>query len=163
MKRIELLLSGWDFSYDQEDWYPPLLDALKGVSADQAGWRPEGSEVNTIWQNVNHLIFYKERLLRRWMGEETEYPAGVTNDDTFAVDSKSDVDWQDTLARLDRVQSGIREKLASLTEAVLDDAIPGRKLEEWAHSLIRHDAYHTGEIILLRKLQGSWPARRSFE
>ncbi|PEL73618.1 serine/threonine protein phosphatase, partial [Bacillus toyonensis] len=25
-----------------------------------------------------------------------------------------------------------------------------------------HDAYHTGQIIQLRKLQGSWPTHRSY-
>jgi hypothetical protein len=163
MNRIEVLVQGWQFSYDQEDWYPPLLDALKGVSAAQASWKPAGSVVNTIWENVNHLIFYKERLLKRWTGEETEYPPGLTNDDTFSVPSTDEESWQDTLARLDRVHRGIGERLAALSEADLDDAIPSRKLDAWAHSLIRHDAYHTGEIIMMRKLQGSWPARRSFE
>ncbi|WP_123041750.1 DinB family protein [Cohnella candidum] len=163
MNRVELLLKGWDFSYGEEDWYPPLKHALNGLTAAQADWRPEGFQVNSIWQNVNHLIFYKERLLKRWTGEETEYPSGVTNDDTFAVPSTEESDWQETVARLERVQQGIRGKLAALSETELETAIPSRKLEDWAHSLIRHDAYHTGEIIQLRKMQGSWPARRSFE
>ncbi|MBW5447061.1 DinB family protein [Cohnella sp. CFH 77786] len=163
MNRIELLVQGWEFCYDKEDWYPPLQDALKGVSASQAAWKPEGSAVNSIWENVNHLLFYKERLLARWTGEETAYPEGVTNDDTFAVPSAEEADWQETLARLERVHRGIGEKLAALSEEELDEAIPGRKLEGWAHSLIRHDAYHTGQIVMLCKLQGTWPARRAFE
>jgi hypothetical protein len=66
MNRVELLLHGWDHTYDKEDWYPPLFDALKGVTADQAVWLPERFESpSTIWGNVNHLIFYKERLLKK--------------------------------------------------------------------------------------------------
>lgn len=30
-------------------------------------------------------------------------------------------------------------------------------------SLILHDAYHTGQIVLVRKLQGSWPGTRRFD
>jgi hypothetical protein len=163
MNRIELLLQGWDFSYEKEDWYPPLLDALQGVTAAQADWCPEGYSVNTIWENVHHLIFYKERLLFKWAGEEAGNPEGLTNDDTFAVKTKGDQAWEITLARLDYVNKGIHSRLADLKEEQLENAIPGRKLEEWAHSLIRHDAYHTGEIIMLRKMQGSWPSRRSFD
>ena len=164
MKRIELLLEGWDFCYDKEDWAPPLRDALKGLTAEQANWRPEGAAANTIWENVNHLVFYKERLLKRWTGEEAAYPSGLTNDDTFRVEEHDEAAWQQTLDRLESVQAGIRGKLAALSsEAELEEAIPGKDVEEWLHSLIRHDAYHTGAIILLRKLQGSWPARRSFE
>ncbi|WP_276354910.1 DinB family protein [Cohnella caldifontis] len=163
MSRIERLLQGWDYAYDKEDWYPPLADALRGIDAAEAAWKPESSSVNSIWQTVNHMIFYKERLLKRLTGEETEYPKGVTNDDTFSVDETGDQAWNETLARLDRVHRGIREKLAGMNDAELDDALPGGKLEGWADSLIRHDAYHAGQIILLRKLRDTWPANRSFE
>jgi uncharacterized damage-inducible protein DinB len=163
MNRIELLLHGWDHTYEEEDWYPPLLDALKGVTAAQADWRPEGSVVNTIWGNVHHLIFYKERMWKRLTGEEKEYPSGVTNDDTFAVEAKGEAAWQETQARLERVHRGVRNRLASLSDEDFDRGMPTRALDQWVNSLIQHDAYHTGEIILLRKLQGSWPARRSFE
>ncbi|HDR8182963.1 TPA: hypothetical protein QC116_006303 [Bacillus thuringiensis] len=29
-------------------------------------------------------------------------------------------------------------------------------------NILLHDAYHTGQIVQLRKLQGSWPAHRSY-
>ncbi|MBJ7929171.1 MULTISPECIES: hypothetical protein [Bacillus cereus group] len=29
-------------------------------------------------------------------------------------------------------------------------------------NILLHDAYHTGQIIQLRKLQGSWPTHRSY-
>jgi len=70
MDKIELLLREWDFCYDEEDWFPPLSEALKGLTAAQADWRPEGGSVNSIWETVHHLIFYKERLLTRLSGEE---------------------------------------------------------------------------------------------
>lgn len=59
MNKIELLLHGWDSCYEKEDWYPPLTDALNGLTAEQANWRPEGEHVNTIAENLNHLIFIK--------------------------------------------------------------------------------------------------------
>lgn len=163
MNVARLLLDGWDASYEKEGWYPPLRDALKGLTAEQAAWRPEGSAVNTIWENVNHLIFYKERLWKRWTGEETGYPAGVTNDDTFAVESRTEEAWQETLARLDAVHRGIRSLLAAASGEELERQIPGKPIETWIYDLLVHDAYHTGAIIQLRKLQGSWPARRSFD
>ncbi|TJY40937.1 DinB family protein [Cohnella pontilimi] len=162
--RVELLLHGWDHAYDKEDWYPPLLDALKGVTAEQAVWLPQGFDsLSTIWGNVNHLIFYKERLLKRWLGKETGNPLGVTNDDTFAVPEKSEAAWQETLARLDRVHKEIRHKISAMKEEDFDQSLPDHTIGRALNSLIAHDAYHTGEIILLRKMQGSWPARRHFD
>jgi uncharacterized damage-inducible protein DinB len=164
MNKMELILHGWDSAYDKEDWYPPLKDALQGVTWEQANWRPRtGGPINTIWQNVLHLIFYKERFLKRLTGEEAEYPEGVSNDDTFGGAGADEEAWQATLAKLEEVQLAIRDQLAGLKKKDFDRRIPKTPIGLWANSLILHDAYHTGQIILLRKLQKSWPARRSFE
>lgn len=159
-----MLLYEWDRCYDgEEGWYPPLADALKGVTAEQANWRPAGGRVNTIWENLHHLIFYKERFLKRLKGEESEYPTGVTNDDTFAVVSTGEADWTDTLARLRTVHHGIREVIVGLKQEDFERLVPNKSIGLWLMDLIMHDAYHTGQVIFLRKLQGSWPSHRSFE
>jgi uncharacterized damage-inducible protein DinB len=163
MNNVELLLHQWDRCYDgQEDWYPPLANALQDVTAEQANWRPAGERVNTIWENVNHLIFYKERFLKRLNNEETDYPKGVTNDDTFAVTSTEESDWTATLSRLKSVHHSIREHIAAMKEEDFDRLVPKTSVGLWLSGLIMHDAYHTGQIIMLSKLQGSWPSHRSF-
>jgi uncharacterized damage-inducible protein DinB len=165
MNKIELLLHGWDSCYEKEDWYPPLTDALKELTAEQANWRPVGEHVNTIWENVHHLIFYKERLLKRMTGEESDYPEGLTNDDTFIVGITSEGNWQETLARLKSVHQGIRAQIADWKKEDFEYVYPNRthSVGRWVNSLISHDAYHSGQIIFIRKLQGSWPSQRSFD
>ncbi|TFE19653.1 DinB family protein [Cohnella luojiensis] len=163
MSKLELLLQGWDSSYEKEDWYPPLTDVLNGVTVEHALWKPAGEHVNSIWETVNHLVFYKERLLNRLTGEESKYPSGVTNDDTFAISSSTAEEWEHTLAKLKEVHLGLRDKLSAMNEEQLERKIPQTPIGNWIHSLILHDAYHTGQIVFLRKLQGSWPSRRSFE
>ncbi|PYI53934.1 DinB family protein [Paenibacillus flagellatus] len=159
----ELVLHGWDTCYDKEDWFPPLAQALDGVTAEQASWRPAGEAANTIWETVLHLLFYKERLLKRLTGEETSYPSGLTNDDTFAGATGDEAGWRDTLDRLKRVHLAIRERIASWEEGDFERLIPKKPAGLWAFSLITHDAYHIGQIVQTRKLQGSWPSKRSFE
>ncbi len=161
MNKSELLRHGWEICYDKEDWYPPVADALESVTAEQASWRPEGEPVNTIWETVNHLIFYKERLLKRMTGEETAYPEGVTNDDTFRVEASDDEAWAKTVAHSHDIHHQIRFRIAGLKDGDWKGAIPSRELDGWLYSLIQHDAYHAGQIVLIRKLQGSWPSRRS--
>jgi hypothetical protein len=163
MNKMELLLHEWDFCHDKEDWFPPLAQALEGVTAEQAKWRPEGEAANTIWETVRHLIFYKERLLNRLRGEEPQYPEGLTNDDTFASTQEEEGAWQETAAHLAKVHHSIREVLAGLKEDDFERANPKTPLGLQVTSLIMHDAYHTGQIVLVRKLQGSWPSSRSFE
>jgi len=163
MNRKATLLQAWDSAYGKEEWYPPFPDALNGVTAEQAAWKPEGGSVNSIWETARHLLYYKERSLRRLTGEEREYPEGATNDDTFTIGDATEEGWRNTISDLEKVHFDIRDRLAALAEERLDDKLPHTPIGKWAHNLLAHDGYHVGQIILLRKLQGSWPARRSFE
>ncbi|WP_103109692.1 DinB family protein [Brevibacillus reuszeri] len=163
MNRMELLLHEWKCTYDKEDWYPPLRDALTGLSAAQASWRPDGLAANTIWENVSHLLFFKERLLHRL--QNTEFPLSAeTNDDTFTPSGGPDDEeaWQATVARMEQVHRQIHEKLASLTEDAFDQPLPSIPLGQSVMSIVLHDAFHTGQIVQIRKLQGTWPEKRSF-
>jgi uncharacterized damage-inducible protein DinB len=164
MNRMQLLLHGWECTYDKEDWYPPLRDALSGLTAKEASFRPAGEAANTIWENVSHLLYYKERLLHRLSGTEFSNDAD-TNDDTFTPSGGADDEeaWQADLLRMENVHRQIREKLASLTDEAFDQPLPTTPTGLSVMSIILHDAFHTGQIVQIRKLQGSWPARRSFE
>lgn len=97
-------------------------------------------------------------------GEESDYP-DMTNDDTFAVTSTSDEAWEATLARLQAVHQDIRDRIAQWKKDDFEHVYPNRSqsVGRWVNSLIMHDAYHTGQIMFIRKLQGAWPSRRSFE
>jgi len=50
--------------------------------------------------------------------------------------------------------------VAKLSEADLERSLPdiGTVAESLAAWTL-HDAYHAGQIILIRKMQGSWPAK----
>lgn len=163
MKDMDLLLHQLECSYEKEDWYPPLGAALEGVTAAQASWRPPGA-ANTIWETVNHLLYYKERLLARLQGTEF-FNSAQDNDDTFKVTAAPDDEqaWKDTVNRMKSVHEAIKNTLASLEEDAFDKPLPQKSLGLSVSSIIMHDAYHTGEIVQIRKMQGSWPARRSFD
>ncbi len=164
MKSMDLLLRGWAHAYDKEDWYPPLKDALNGLTAAQAGWRPTGEAANTIWENVNHLIYYKKRLLELLIGAEPDHSTS-SNDDTFQtqITHGTEQDWHNTLAELESVHQKIGDELSSKTDEDMSFLIRNHPLGYRVNSIILHDAFHTGQIVQIRKLQGSWPARRSFE
>lgn len=162
MDTKELLLHEWKCTYDQEDWYPPLRDALAGLNAAQASWKPVGEAANTIWANVSHLLYYKERFLHRLQGT-TFAPQVETNEETFVPSGGADDEeaWQAAVQRLEQVHHQIEEQLAALTEKELDQPLPTHSILQSAMSLVLHDAFHTGQIVQLRKLQGSWPAQRA--
>ncbi|MFJ8102493.1 DinB family protein [Lysinibacillus sp. NPDC096212] len=161
MSKKGLLQNGVNQVFYEEEWYPPLSEALKNLTAAQACWQPEGKASNTIWENANHLLTFKERLLSRLYKDDT-FVAPQNNDETFIQGEANDEDaWQETVKRTLHVHDALKSSLASFQEAVLDQPSPSLPVWQQYLNILLHDAYHTGQIVQLRKLQGSWPAKRS--
>lgn len=153
--RIGLIRTLRDYGWDKVGWFVPLAVALEGVSPVEAAWQPPGGG-NTIWQTVNHINFYNEQFLCRLTN--TPFEARVeTNDDTFGApgDPEDLAGWQVTLERTRRVAEGLNQFFAAANDADLDlYAGRGTRTQiEGIAAWIMHDAYHTGQIALLRKQQ----------
>ncbi|WP_404356473.1 DinB family protein [Cytobacillus firmus] len=156
MNRTDLLLRMLDTTYDNESWYAPFKSAIEGLTAKQARWRPTGDTTKSIWENVNHLIYYKERLAANLDGREL--PQNLDGDETFYLTKQSndDKEWIGAVERAEMVQRKLREALSKTTTEALEQ----NSLEEKLLDIMLHDAYHTGQIIQIRKMQGSWPSHR---
>lgn len=162
MSKKEILQSGVKQVFYEEEWYPPISEALKNLTAAQACWRPEGKASNTIWENVNHLLTFKERLISRLHQDDT-FVSPQNNDDTFVQGGPNDDDaWQQTVKRTLQVHDALQYLLTSFQEVELDQPRPTLSVWQQYLNILLHDAYHTGQIVQIRKLQGSWPAQRSY-
>ena len=150
----ELLIEQFTACYDEDAWFVSARTALDGVTGEQAAWKPAGVD-NSIWENVNHMIFWNERWLQRYRGELNE-PQDVENKGTFKSD---ETDWQAALVKLYSVLDEWRENLVDIKDDKLNSKVNASYREPWwkplAHQNI-HNAYHIGQILLLRKLQGAW-------
>lgn len=156
LKRVDLLLNALDSTFDKESWYAPFKHAIEGLTAEQAMWKPSGGATNTIWENVNHLIYYKERLAANLEGRE--WTNNLDGGETFYLtnQSNSDKEWKNVVERSENAQRDLRQVLSAITERELEQ----NSLEEKLLDIMLHDAYHTGQIIQLRKMQEAWPANR---
>ena len=137
-------------AHDQQDWFVPVKPALDGVTAAQASWKPQGGD-HSIGQLANHLLFWNSQQLAKFK-RATPAKLDGNNDETFNAFDQAH--WDEIRANLDRVLSEL-EKLVGGA----DD----KSLQSWAPTLGRiatHNAYHTGQILILRKMQGAWdPAK----
>jgi uncharacterized damage-inducible protein DinB len=154
LARMELLLNVLDATYEKESWYAPLKHALEEVTAEQAIWRPTGEATKTIWENVNHLIYYKERLISNMQG--IEWTNHLDGDETFNLteQSNNDSEWKRFVERAEEAYQNLRQQLMKTPDEELE-RMEGKLLD-----IFLHDAYHTGQIIQIRKMQGSWPSHR---
>jgi uncharacterized damage-inducible protein DinB len=154
----EILLEQFTASYDENNWFVGLKSALEGVTAEQAAWKPENID-NSIWETVNHLIFWNERYLRIWRKELTD-PQDVENKGTFKSD---EADWNAAVHKLYKVMDEWKAEIESAGDEQLNGPIAEKYKHPWYSALAHqnmHNAYHTGQILLLRKLQGSWNAEK---
>jgi len=141
-----VLLEELRSTHNKAEWFVPANTAVEGLTAEQATWT-DGKGNHSIGQLVNHLIFWDLRTLRKFKGEPQEKFSG-NNDETFnSFDAKQ---WDAAAKQLDRVMTDWENAV----EAADQD-----KLKEWysdiAH-IATHNAYHIGQIIYVRKEQGSW-------
>jgi len=145
-----VLLEQLRTTHNEEDWFVPASIAVEGLTADQAKWTP-GKDVHSVGQLANHLLFWNTQELARFKGEKPQ-PFSGNNDETF--NNFNAAQWAETIQKLNAV-------LTEWEKAV--EAADDQKLAANA-SLIAHvgahNAYHIGQIIYVRKLQGSWdPAK----
>ena len=141
-----ILLEQLRTTHNEKDWFVPINVAVEGLTAEQASWKDGGGN-HSVGQLTNHLLFWNRQELSKFKGEPPEKFSG-NNDETFNnFDTKK---WNDTVKQLDQVMT----ELEKFVETADD-----KKLETLASEIAHigtHNAYHTGQIIFVRKLQGSW-------
>jgi uncharacterized damage-inducible protein DinB len=137
-------------AYEGEAWVGPCLRGLlDGVTAAQAASRPL-PQAHTIWELVLHVTVWEAVVLRRLAGEDVE-PTG--EHDWPPVHDSSEAAWQKALTDLERGHRALREAIAGLTDARLNDPVPGKGYSVYfmLHGLVQHDLYHAGQLALLKK------------
>jgi uncharacterized damage-inducible protein DinB len=154
----EILIEQFKAGYAENGWFVALKNALEGVTAEQAVWRAEGFE-HSVWDAVYHLTFWNGRWLKRYRDEPLE-PGSIVIAETFqAPEDPGEDDWREMLGRFYGVMDALRNVLEDISEEKLNELVSEKYGEPWsvpfAHINI-HNAYHTGQIVVIRKLQGSW-------
>ena len=151
----DILLEQFNTCFDTNGWFVATRNAIKGVTAEQADWKPEGAD-NSIREIINHLNYYNNAYLERFKGNEYEYKV-ADNDETF--DKGEAPSWGAEAERFDSVLSEFRQLLQNADESKFDQAVSATNQAKWSElvsNINAHNAHHGGQIVLLRKLQGSW-------
>jgi uncharacterized damage-inducible protein DinB len=159
MNLKELLVDQMHSCHDQSGWFVSVNNALLGLTAEQAAWK-DGSTNNSVWQLVNHLIFWNQNYLNRFRGKPNQEFKG-TNDSTFEGEKTSGTEdeWQETVDKLNSVLTEWEKEIENASFEKLDQPAKKNETEPWTlyiAAVNSHIAYHTGQIVSLRKLQGSW-------
>jgi hypothetical protein len=148
------LLDQLHSSHNKAEWFVPVNTAVAGLNAEQAKWIPLNAAGKTdpnanhsVGMLAYHLWFWDSRALAQF--KKTPVPqAPGNNDETF--NDFNAATWTRTVRDLDEVMTALEDLVAHASDA---------DLAKWAPTLTNistHNAYHTGQILYVRKLQGSW-------
>lgn len=158
----EILERQFSLCFDENGWFVAVRNALEGVTYEQAAWKADASNDNCIWEMLSHITYYNNAYLQRFKGIEFEYDV-ENNDQTFTTGEYTESDWQADVAQFDAVMNEFRELIRAADESKFNEPVPTNTSRKWWEVIAdinAHNAYHGGQILLLRKLQGAWNPER---
>jgi uncharacterized damage-inducible protein DinB len=145
-----VLLEQLRTTHTDEDWFVPANIAVQGLTAEQAKWSP-GKGSHSVGQLAYHIWYWDSRSLQRFNGEKPA-PFDGNNNETF--DNFTPAQWGDLVKKLDQVLTDWEKAVESA-----DDQKLAANASLIAH-VGAHNAYHIGQILYVRKLEGAWdPAK----
>jgi uncharacterized damage-inducible protein DinB len=143
-----------------EPWYGTSRSALlAGLSAAQAADHSVPG-VHSIWEEVLHMTSWTNEVCRRLAGH---VPGAPREGDWPAVTHVSEENWRQALDELDAAHARLLETVRALPPHRWSEAVaqphgntPGDSISVagLVVGLAQHDAYHTGQVALLRKAAG---------
>ena len=127
---------------------------LEGIELKQLGVRPDVAP-HSIFEELWHLVWWQDFILEEARGIERPNPAHAAET------------WPDRPAPVDVAEARdlVRRFLAGLNEAItlassaetLDKEVGKYTVRSLLETLLAHNSYHLGKIVLLRQLIGIWP------
>lgn len=154
----ETLLRQYDRCYNENGWFVAVRNAIEGLNVEQASWKAGEQDDNCIWEILSHLTYYNYAYLQRFKGIAYKYDV-TNNDQTFSTGEYIEADWQADVARFDAVMTEWRDLIEAADDAKIGEAVSAENASTWAELIANvnaHNAFHGGQILLLRKLQGAW-------
>ncbi|MBD7964776.1 DinB family protein [Fictibacillus norfolkensis] len=138
-------------------WYLPFNESVENLAEEEAFWKPN-ENCHSIAEIVQHLLYWNKTWQTRYTQSHVQaVPSIGNNDKSFIIPENQNfsqlkeqllevlLQWQELLSE---------EKVESEVNGF---PVPA-KWWEIIGNAATHNAYHIGQIIMIRKLQRSWKA-----
>ena len=142
--------------HNGDAWHgPSVMDAVAGIRAPQARARPI-PEAHSIWETTLHMIAWRDEVRERLRGKPPTLPEAGDWPPVPDDDGK----WDEVATLLDVSHRLLVVAVESLSNADLERKVgPSREAglgtgvtyAVMLHGIVHHDAYHAGQISLLKK------------
>lgn len=142
--------------HNGDAWHgPSLMDALAGVTAAQARARPIPA-AHSIWETALHIIAWRHEVRERLRGKKPALP----EPGDWPLVPDDDGKWAEVATLMDVSHRLLVVAVESLSDTDLERKVgPSRQaglgtgvtVAVMLHGVAQHDAYHAGQISLLKK------------
>ncbi|MEO7044650.1 MAG: DinB family protein [Ferruginibacter sp.] len=151
MKETKRTAKLFEDLYDGDPWIGVTIhETLKNITPEQAA-RKLQPQLNSIWQITNHIISWRENVLKRLKGEVITTP---TNNYMASIFDTSETAWQQTIERMQQSHEQWIPFLKAFDKEDLEEKYKGNDMSyyEHIHGILQHDCYHLGQIVFLTKV-----------
>ena len=151
---VHILLRALDTGYDHKSWHGPILKgSLRGVSPEEAAWRPAPRRHN-VWELAIHAAYWKYAVLHR-LRPEVRFPLKGRDWFPRPEGEVSEPAWKADLRILEQMHRELRAAVAALHDEDLETIPQGSKkpVRDLVLGAAYHDVYHAGQIQLLKRLR----------
>ncbi len=131
--------------------------ALKNVKPELRNKRP-ADEIHSVWENLEHMRIAQEDILKYAVDAEWKSPAwpeGYWPSEKNIIDDRK---WNNSVSSFLKDREQVI-RLALDKKIDLTSVIPHIKAHTYLREILLvadHNAYHLGQIVIVRKLLNDW-------
>ena len=158
MTRKDELIETLRRSFDSEAWHgSAVAELLADVTAEEARYRPS-PDVHSIWEITLHIAAWAREVASRMRGNPPGEPEGG---DWREAEGLDDDAWQAAIQEVFAARDELIAEIRAQSEADLEIMIgtdpepalaTGFSRAGSVLGVVQHNAYHGGQIALLKKL-----------
>jgi hypothetical protein len=148
------LLAILDQAFNRRSWHGTnLRGSIRGMSAEQAAWRP-GPARHNVWEIVVHAAYWKYAVQRRLTrAARGSFPLKGSNWFRRPAEGPGH-SWKSDVALLDDTHRSLRKAVERFPAGRLHEPLEGSRASAFwlITGAAAHDLYHAGQIQLLKRL-----------
>jgi uncharacterized damage-inducible protein DinB len=133
-----------------------VKDAINNIRPGLRNIQPK-EEIHSIWEEFGHIRITQEDILRYTLDPSWKSPKWP---DEYWPENKNYTDelWDDSISKFD---SDLKELISLVKNPEIDLTVEiphgeGRTYLRQIILVIDHNAYHCGQIVMIRKLLNDW-------
>ncbi|WP_430791444.1 DinB family protein [Virgibacillus flavescens] len=136
-------------------FYTSFSDSVENLTEEDAFWKPNEAS-NSIAEIVQHLLYWNETWQTRYRESNVKAVPPIGNNNKSFIISENQIFEE----RKEKLVNVLLQWQHLLTEEKVESDVNGfPEPAQWWEilgNITTHNAYHIGQIIYIRKLQGNW-------